>query len=90
MALLAIVQREDGEWSAFVLPHMQRRWEGAEDVLGRAVPAFRYIEVHDGVKKADAPRLAQELRGLPRERRHEACLQRAQGLRLALRGGTPL
>ncbi|MXO60057.1 hypothetical protein GRI89_10955 [Altererythrobacter salegens] len=88
MAFLVGIQRLNGEWDNFVLPRDPRDYLGAEDVLGRKIPPFRYLEVYDGVPKEDMVRLANALKGLPKDRRHAVFLEHAQLLKKRATGGT--
>ena len=69
MAFLIAVQTANGDWHAHVVAHPSQTYCGDIDVIGRAVPAWRYVEAWDGVKKDDAVRLAQTLKGAPKARR---------------------
>lgn len=88
MAILIGLQLCDGSWDNFVLTREPNPIAGSTDVLGRTVPEFHYIEGFDGVPRADAIRLANSLRGIPKARRQAAFRQSAQGLRRCLQGGT--
>ena len=63
MAWLVGVQQENGNWDAFVYDRFTAQMHYTVDVLGRELPHFRYIVAYEGVPKADAERLANELRG---------------------------
>lgn len=88
MAYLIAVQVANGDWHAHVVAHPSQRYRGDIDVLGKAVPAYCFVEVWDGVRKDDALRLAHSLKGVPKGKRREVILSAARGLRLSARGGT--
>lgn len=90
MAFLIAVQTANGDWHAHVVAHPSQTYCGDIDVIGRAVPAWRYVEAWDGVKKDDAVRLAQTLKGAPKARRRQIILEQTRGLRLSAKGGTVL
>lgn len=90
MAFLIAVQTANGDWQAHVVAHPSQTYCGDIDVIGRAVPAWRYVEAWDGVKKDDAVRLAQTLKGAPKARRRQIILEQTRALRLSAKGGTVL
>lgn len=90
MAFLIAVQTANGDWHAHVVAHPSQTYCGDIDVIGRAVPAWRYVEAWDGVKKDDAVRLAQTLKGAPKARRRQIILEQTRGLRLSAKGGKVL
>jgi hypothetical protein len=90
MAFLIAVQLKNGDWQAHVVAHPSSAFCGDIDVIGRRVPSWRFIEAWEGVKKDDAVRLAQTLKGAPKTQRRQLILEQAKGLRLSARGGTLL
>ena len=90
MAFLIAVQTADGGWRAHVVAHPSPTFCGDIDVIGRKVSAWRYVEAWDGVKKDDAVRLAQTLKGAPKALRRQIILEQTRGLRLSAKGGTML
>jgi hypothetical protein len=87
MAYLVAVQEPSGEWHAHIVAFPSYQICGDIDVLGRTVPNYCFVEVWDGVRKEDALRLAQTLRGTPKARRRQLILERAESLKLWARGG---
>lgn len=88
MAYLVAVQVSNGDWHAHVVAHPSQRYRGDVDVLGRTVPEYCFVEVWGGVRKEEALRLAQTLKGVPKARRREAIVESTRHLRLSARGGT--
>jgi hypothetical protein len=88
MACLVAIQTLTGEWRSFVIAHPSQRFQGDVDVIGRKVPAFRYLRAWDGVRKDDAVRLANTLKGLPPTERRAAIWAASEGLRLTATAGT--
>ena len=88
MAFLVGIQRLNGEWDNFVLAHDPRDDAGSVDVLGRTIPPFRYLEAYDGLHKDDMMRLANALKGVPKDRRRAVFLEHANSLRKRATGGT--
>lgn len=88
MACLVAIQTLSGEWRSFVIAHPSQRFQGDVDVVGRKVPPFRYLRAWDGVRKDEAVRLANTLKGLPVAERRAAIWAAADGLRLMASAGT--
>ena len=90
MAHLVATQTSTGDWQPFVVAQPSNRFVGDIDVTGRTVPSFCYMRAWDGVPKAEAERLVNSLRGVPKSARHAAILKASQGLRLSAAAGTPV
>jgi hypothetical protein len=89
VAYLIAVQVSNGDWHAHIVAHPSQRYRGDIDVLGRTVPAYCYVEAWEGVRKEDAVRLANTLKGTAKPRRREIIVQQTRSLKLSAIGGTP-
>ena len=89
MALLVVVETQEGEWRTFVIAHqIAHNYVGDVDVLGATVPGgYRRLRSWDGVPRDEAERMARSLRGAPKSKRLDAALKAAAGLRLRSSAG---
>jgi hypothetical protein len=83
MAYLAALHFENGTWDVFVTEGLIRgvlnRLPIEQDVLGRRLPTYKTIEGLPLVKPSEATRLANELKGLSREKRRDVFRQWSSG-----------